>query len=94
MELQKVRIWADGRTEPPIGSGTEILLIQGGKVEVGRFVLEADEYSDFFIEHPNNAEELIPDALAFVNQELLKTDVSIIAICPRSIADKMRWHSN
>jgi hypothetical protein len=95
MSLQKVIIRADGSTEPSIISGAEVLLIQQGVVKVGRFILEKDEYSDFYIEHPINAAELSLDAWAFVNQEsdLLKISVSVIVICPESIANKMIWQN-
>ena len=93
MALQKITVWADGRTEPAIASGTAIILIQDRKVEVGRLILEEDDYGSFFIEHPINSAELNANAFDIINQEseLLESRTSVIVLCPQGIASKMLW---
>ncbi|MGI4885643.1 MAG: hypothetical protein ACRYFR_11850 [Janthinobacterium lividum] len=93
MGLQKITVWADGRTEPVIASGTAIILIQDREAEVGRLISEEDEYSSFFIEHPTNSEELNAEAITAVSQEpeLLESQISVIVLCPKEIASKMLW---
>jgi len=94
MRLQKITIWADGRTEPVIPSGTAIILIQNRVIEVGKLLLEEnDEYGPISIEHPSNSEELHKEAFDIVNQEpeLLESQNSVFVLCPQSIASKMLW---
>ncbi|WP_206982027.1 hypothetical protein [Hymenobacter telluris] len=91
--MQKIAVWADGRTEPIIASGTAIILVQNRKTEVGRLILEDDDYGSFSIEHPVNSEELNTAALNVINQEpeLLDSQSSVIVLCPQDIASKMFW---
>ena len=93
MSLQRIKVWADGRTEPVIESGTAIILIQNREAEVGKIILEENDYGSFSIEHPINFDGLNQEALDAVNQEpeLLESQTSVIVICPLAIASKMRW---
>ncbi|TGE25844.1 hypothetical protein E5K00_11830 [Hymenobacter aquaticus] len=93
MRLQRITLYADGSTGPEIKSGTAILLIQNGEVEVGKLVLEEDEYGSSSIEHPINAEDLKVEALDAVSKEpeLLASQKAIIVVCPQSIFSKMIW---
>ena len=93
MSLQRITVRADGSTEPEIESGTAIILIQDGEVEIGKLVLEEDDYGSISIEHPINSEDLKKEALDAVSQEptLLASRKSIIVVCPQTIASKMIW---
>jgi len=93
MSLQRIKVWADGRTEPAIESGTAVILIQNREVEVGKITLEEDDYGSISIEHPINFDELNQEALDAVKQqpELLESQTSVIVICPLPIASKMCW---
>ncbi|MBF9142994.1 hypothetical protein [Hymenobacter properus] len=93
MSLQKVTVYADGSTEPEVASGTPIILIQNGEVEVGRLVLEEDDYGSNSIEHPSNSEDLKREAFDAVRKEpaLLVSEKAVIVVCPQSLSSKMIW---
>lgn len=92
MGLQKITVSADGSTEPVIASGTAIILIQNQEAEVGRLILEEDEYGSISIEHPTNSYELNAKASTIIQEsELLKSQHSVLVLCPQEIASRMLW---
>jgi len=92
-ELSRIVIFATGRTEPFVPSGTEVLLIQNGRVEVGKLFYTLNTLENY-IEHPENNKKLSQKALNIVkakNPELLESEDSVILICPMSIKNEMIW---
>ena len=93
-ELEKIQVFADGRTYPEVNSGSPILLIQDGTVQVGKLNL-GDEYDlNIEIEHPTNQAELNPIATTLIKgkkPQYLKSEVSVMVLCPNTISDKMKW---
>jgi hypothetical protein len=93
-ELEKIQVFADGRTSPKVESGSPILLIQEGTVQVGKLNLgEAYEFN-MEIEHPVNQTELDLIATKLIKREkphYLKSEVSVIVSCPKTISNKMKW---
>ncbi len=93
-ELQKINVFADGRTSPEVNSGVPILLIQDGTVEVGKLNLGEEHDFNMEIEHPTNQAELNPIATRLIKgkkPQYLKSEVSVIVLCPNIISDKMKW---
>jgi hypothetical protein len=92
-ELSKISISADGRTDPYVPSGTEIVLIQKGTVEVGRLFYIPDTF-DTYIDHPLNNLELSQNVLEIIKlkrPEFLKSDNAVILTCPEEIKKEMIW---
>jgi hypothetical protein len=92
--LDPIKVFADGRTSPEVKSGTAILLIQDGTVQVGK--LNLDECYDFNIEidHPINQTKLDTIATKLVESEkpeYLNSESSLIILCPQIISDAMNW---
>ncbi|SFT87032.1 hypothetical protein SAMN04489724_2458 [Algoriphagus locisalis] len=93
-ELEKIQVFADGRTSPEVNSGVPILLIQDGIVQVGRIHLGEAYDFNMEIEHPINQSKLDPIATKIIKSEqpeYLKSKVSIIVFCPEKISDMMKW---
>lgn len=93
-ELEKIKIFANGMTLPEVKSGSFVFLIQDGTVQVGKLYL-GDSY-DFIseIEHPKNQKELGLIAFQMIKEkkpEYLKSERSIITLCPTNISEKMIW---
>lgn len=93
-ELTEIKIYATGKTDPFIESGTPILQIQNGEVNVGRIVYDLNDEWSLYIDHPENNQELSSLALKLLidkEPNFLKSDKSIIVFCPKKIAEKMNW---
>ena len=93
-DLNKIQVFANGKTVPEISSGSSILLIQNGTVEVGILNIGTPEEGDINIEHPSNSDELNPLAKCIIQEskpEYLNSNSSIIAICPTSISERFKW---
>jgi|GEM_PF-3437650 len=93
-ELIEIKISATGETIPQVDSGTEILLVQDGKVSVGKLNYNPNELFSIEIEHPTNQEDLNPLATEIVKSiktELLNSDISHILTCPSDLKNKMNW---
>ncbi len=94
-ELEKIQIFANGRTSPEVDSGSPILLIQDGTVQVGKLNL-GDAYDfNVEIEHPINQSELDVIATKMIKHlkpQYLKSRVSVIVSCPKTISDRMKWN--
>lgn len=93
-ELDKITVYGDGTTYPTVPSGTDIILIQNENVQVGK--LNIGEQYDFYMEidHPKNKKELDKIAIQLISDikpEYLNSEESIIALCPKSISEKMVW---
>ena len=93
-ELDLIKVYADGKTVPEILSGTDIILVQNSTVQVGKLNLGEQYDFNMEIEHPKNQSDL--DILATViikekKPQYLKSENSIIAICPKIISNKMIW---
>ena len=93
-DLEQIHVSADGKTSPDVGPGSSILLIQDGIVQVG--ILNIGDADDFNVEidHPINQSELDPVATQLITNErpeYLISESSIIAVCPPSIAVRMKW---
>ncbi len=91
-KLENIQVFADGRTSPEVNSGSPILLIQDGIVQVGKLNL-GDAY-DINIEHPRNQAELDPIATKLIKDkkpQYLKSETSVIVLCPNTISDMMKW---
>ncbi|XOV67817.1 MAG: hypothetical protein ACFHU9_01335 [Fluviicola sp.] len=92
--LEKIQVFADGRTSPEVDSGSPILLIQDGVVQVGKLNL-GDAYDlNMEIEYPTNQSELDPMATNLIKDEkpeYLKGELSVILLCLNTISDKMKW---
>lgn len=87
-----IEVKADGSTVPQVESETEILLIQDKTVSVGMLCYDDDEYKDVYIDHPENEEELNPEAMELVKANCpqhLATKTSVVVICPEELAAKM-----
>lgn len=93
-ELDLIKVYADGKTVPEIASGTDIILIQNGTVQVGKLNLGEQYDFNMEIEHPKNQDELDIIATEMIQKkkaEYLKSKNSIIVICPKIISNKMLW---
>ncbi len=93
-DLIRVKVFGDGRTEPTILSGTPVLLIQDGKVMIGRFCFEDDDPFSFHIDHPKNQDVLNGLALEIIREkktEYLQSDSAVIVNCPDDLARQMIW---
>ncbi|MCX2745420.1 hypothetical protein OO013_16190 [Mangrovivirga sp. M17] len=93
-ELEKIQIFADGKTIPKIDSGSPILLIQNGSVHVGKINLGESYEFNMEIEHPTNKKVLDPMATKLIEKkrpEYLNSDKSIITLCPNEISDLMKF---
>lgn len=87
-----IEVKPDGSTVPQVESETEILLIQDRTVSVGMLCYDDDDYKDVYIDHPENEEELNPEAIALVKANCpqhLETKRSVVVICPEELAVKM-----
>lgn len=94
-DLETIQVFADGRTSPEVDSGSSILLIQDGTVQVGKLYL-GDAYDfNMEIDHPTNQAELDAMATKLIKHEkpqYLKSEESVIVSCPKTISDKMKWN--
>jgi hypothetical protein len=93
-KLEKIQVFSDGRTSPEVNSGSSILLIQDGIVQVGKLNL-GDAYDfNMEIEHPTNQAELDSIATKLIKDkkpQYLKSEASVIVLCPNIISDMMKW---
>ncbi|WP_299437768.1 hypothetical protein [uncultured Aquimarina sp.] len=94
-ELDRIKVYGDGKTIPKVASGTYIILIQEKTVQVGKLYL--GEQYDFYMEidHPKNQSDLailVTELIKEKKPEYLESENSIIVICPKYIADKMIWN--
>lgn len=94
-QLISIKIFADGRTEPSVHQGTEIILIQEGKAHVGKLFYEQKENSSsIYIDHPQNQFELDTRALQWIAEKaphLLKEEDALLVICPEDIRQEIIW---
>ena len=93
-DLTEIKVTATGETKPHVDSGTEILLVQGGKVSVGKLNYDPNEFFSTEIEHPTNQEDLNPLATEIVKSkkpELLNSNIAHVLTCPPDIKDRMNW---
>ena len=94
-ELLRILTFADGSTDPVIPSGIEVVLIQKGKIEVGR-LFYTENALNTYIDHPENNLELSEKALSIIKRkrpELLESDKGIMLTCPNEIRNEMIWKS-
>jgi hypothetical protein len=92
--LEPIKIFADGKTNPEVKTGSPILLIQNGTVKVGKLNLGESYDFNMEIEHPSNQSKLNIVATQLIeneNPEYLKSEASIIVECPQTISDEMIW---
>jgi hypothetical protein len=93
-ELTIIKVLASGRTEPPVPSGTDILLIQDGTVQVGRLLRDPDDTASICIDHPENQTDLDIRATQTISEqkpEYLKSKVALIVTCSADISKDMIW---
>ena len=93
-DLENIQVFADGRTSPKVNSGSPILLIQDGTVQVGKLNLGDAFDFNMEIEHPTNQAELDPIAFKLIKNKkpkYLKSETSVIVLCPNAISDMMKW---
>jgi hypothetical protein len=94
MKFTTVKIFGDWRTEPPINSLTEIILIQNYKAEVGRIIIDELKINNSHIEHPKNMSDLNIVATELIKQhnpKLFESPTSIIVLCPMELAEQCAW---
>lgn len=85
-ELEKIKVFADGRTSPGISSGAPVLLIQDGIVQVAKLNLEDVYDLNMELERPVNKEELDELATMLITHKkahYLKSNDCVIVSCPK-----------
>lgn len=93
-ELTIIKISATGQTEPYVPSGTDILLIQDGTVQVGKLFQDPYEPESVYIDHPKNQTDLGFRATKIIQEqkpEYLKSEIALTVICPGDISKDMLW---
>lgn len=93
-ELDSIKVYADGRTAPRVDSGIDITLVQDNVVQVGKLNLGEQYVCSVEIDHLKNQSDLDILATQIIKEnkpEYLESKNSVIAICPKYIAEQMIW---
>jgi hypothetical protein len=92
--MERIKLFADGHTEPAVPDRSVVILIQDGQVSLGKLLLQNYVHAPGEIEHPRNetglaleARKLIKDTIPLV----LVEQQSVLLLCPESLASKMLW---
>lgn len=92
--LTIIKVFASGRTEPEIISGTPVISIQAGVVSVGRIIINQSYDYPVYKEHPVNQDALATIATDLIKKEkpeYLESENVITILCPSSLANTMQW---
>lgn len=83
-----------GSPEPFIENGRIIILVQNGKVTVGKYHAATDSDPSFYFTHPKNEETLKIKALELIKMfkpHSLKNQNATFFTCPTTLEEEAAW---
>lgn len=92
--MEQFKLFADGRTEPPLSDRSLIILVQGGRVSLGKLILKNYAFMPGEIEHPRNEQDLKVEAKRLIKEAMplvLDEHQAVLLRCPEELALKMLW---